>query len=147
MRCTYNIAICILTPSSHLVAFGPHLCMVQSAALWSVRARPCSLRLSRPNPSVWLAGLQAACVGCLLEVARGMRYIQARNIIHGDLKPSNVLLKRLPKGPAEDSGSFAGADGAGNNRTGRFFVCSVHTREPCQFVSTVAVQTAQQRLV
>lgn len=38
-------------------------------------------------------GVQSKCVDCLVDVARGMEYIQSRNIIHGDLNPSNILLR------------------------------------------------------
>jgi Protein tyrosine and serine/threonine kinase len=43
--------------------------------------------------------MQAKCVDCLVDVAKGMEYIQSRNIIHGDLNPSNILL-RYPQAPA-----------------------------------------------
>lgn len=37
--------------------------------------------------------MQSKCVACLRDVARGMEYIQSKKVIHGDLKPSNVLFR------------------------------------------------------
>lgn len=36
--------------------------------------------------------MQLAAVETCLDIVRGMAYLQNRNIIHGDLKSSNVLL-------------------------------------------------------
>ena len=38
-------------------------------------------------------GVQENCVACLRDIARGMEYIQSKKVIHGDLKPSNVLFR------------------------------------------------------
>jgi serine/threonine protein kinase len=52
--------------------------------------------------------MQLACVTCLLEVAEGMKYVQSRSVIHGDLNPSNVLLQH-PRKRSVSVSSLGGA--------------------------------------
>lgn len=47
-----------------------------------------------------------------LDVARGLQHLHKKNIIHGDLTPSNVLLRQDAR-PAPASGDAAGGSGGG----------------------------------
>jgi serine/threonine protein kinase len=38
--------------------------------------------------------MQPAVLNILVDVAAGMEYIHSKSIIHGDLKPDNVLVKK-----------------------------------------------------
>jgi serine/threonine protein kinase len=54
----------------------------------------------------------------LLGVARGMEWLHARNVLHGDLKAANVLLKS-PDGGRGAAASFSGShSGAASQRLG-----------------------------
>ena len=44
----------------------------------------------------------------LIDIAKAMNYIHCKNIIHGDLKPENVLLKHDPDSPSGMIAKIAG---------------------------------------
>lgn len=45
----------------------------------------------------------------LADIAKGMSYIHSKGIIHGDLKPENVLLKHDPDSPIGMTAKITGA--------------------------------------
>lgn len=48
----------------------------------------------------WLYGdhsLQAVIVRCALDIARGVQHLHHSEIIHGDLKPQNIMLTTVPE--------------------------------------------------
>jgi serine/threonine protein kinase len=59
------------------------LCMQRNRAA----PRKAALHCARPQSPVTL----------LLPVCAGLEYLHARNIVHGDLKPDNVLIKKNPQ--------------------------------------------------
>jgi serine/threonine protein kinase len=42
--------------------------------------------------------LQALLLGILVDVAEGLCYLHESGVVHGDLKPGNVLLKAASQG-------------------------------------------------
>ena len=65
--------------------------------------------------------VQEKCVACLRDIARGMEYIQSKKVIHGDLKPSNVLFRSAASGGATRTASQPLSD------TGRATTGAAHT--------------------
>lgn len=82
--------------------------MLQAHA-WSchVPLHHCVPRSDHAPPPIRGAAMQRKCVECLVDVAQGMRYIQEKQIIHGDLTPSNVLIR--PHAPPTPTASRQGS--------------------------------------
>lgn len=54
--------------------------------------------LSHPAcQSVKRFGMQAVIVRCALDIARGVQHLHHSEIIHGDLKPQNIMLTTVPE--------------------------------------------------
>jgi serine/threonine protein kinase len=43
------------------------------------------------------AVLQAVIVRCALDIARGIQHLHHSDIVHGDLKPQNIMLTTIPE--------------------------------------------------
>lgn len=42
---------------------------------------------------MWL--MQVAVLACLKDIACGMEYLHSLGVLHGDLKPANIMLKSV----------------------------------------------------
>jgi serine/threonine protein kinase len=51
------------------------------------------------------ASLQAVIVRCALDIARGVQHLHHSEIIHGDLKPQNIMLTTVPEAVRSESGT------------------------------------------
>ena len=49
--------------------------------------------------------MQAVIARCALDIARGIAHLHASNIVHGDLKPQNVMLSSTSATPSGQSGA------------------------------------------
>jgi serine/threonine protein kinase len=50
-----------------------------------------------------VARLQAVIVRCALDIARGVQHLHHSEIIHGDLKPQNIMLTTVPESVRAES--------------------------------------------
>lgn len=41
--------------------------------------------------------MQAVIVRCALDIARGIQHLHHSDIVHGDLKPQNIMLTTIPE--------------------------------------------------
>jgi serine/threonine protein kinase len=49
--------------------------------------------------------MQAIIVRCALDIARGVQHLHHSEIIHGDLKPQNIMLTTVPEPVRAESGT------------------------------------------
>jgi serine/threonine protein kinase len=47
--------------------------------------------------------LQAVIVRCALDIARGVQHLHDNEIVHGDLKPTNIMFTTLPQAELSDT--------------------------------------------
>jgi len=82
-------------------------------------------------------------VTLLLDIVEGMEHIHSKNIIHGDLKPENVLLSADPSSPVQMIAKITGVcwvqrlwgaglstDPAPAGRLGRRAACNIFNNYP-----------------
>jgi hypothetical protein len=49
--------------------------------------------------------MQSVIVRCALDIARGVQHLHHSKIIHGDLKPQNIMLTTVPEPVRAESGT------------------------------------------
>jgi serine/threonine protein kinase len=59
-----------------------------------------------------MARTQVAVLRLALDVARGLQHLHKKHIIHGDLTPSNVLLRRDARAATAPGGAACGSGGS-----------------------------------